>query len=173
MPALFERGRCVAVSDARHPSGARTYAAAVAVLALLLCLIVPAAANAKTKKKPPAKKPPAATKPSGPPPVYAFPIPGGHFASPATQITFRGVPTSQFGTITVTGSVSGAHTGTVVADSDGDGGSFIPATPFAPGETVTVSTSLNIEGSGNGSYQFVVATPAGTISPAKRPAAPA
>ena len=72
----------------------------------------------------------------------------------------------------MTGSVSGAHTGTVVADSDGDGGSFIPATPFAPGETVTVSTSLNIEGSGNGSYQFVVATPAGTISPAKRPAAP-
>jgi hypothetical protein len=143
-----------------------------AVLALLLCLIAPAAASAKTKKQPPAKKPPAAPKPSGPPPVCVFPIPGGHFASPATQITLRGVPTSQFGTITVTGSVSGAHAGTVVADSDGDGGSFIPATPFAPGETVTVSTSLNIEGGANGAYQFQVATPAGTIPPAKRPAAP-
>ena len=50
-----------------------------------------------------------ATLPSGPPPVYVFPVPGGHFASPATQITFRGIPISQFGTITVTGSSSGAH----------------------------------------------------------------
>ena len=40
------------------------------------------------------------------------------------------------------------------ADSDGDGGSFIPAKPFAPGETVTVSTSLNIDGTGNGTFQF-------------------
>jgi hypothetical protein len=110
--------------------------------------------------------------PSGPPPVYVFPIPGGQFASPATQLTFRGVPASQLGTITVTGSVSGAHTGTVAADSDGDGGSFVPAAPFTPGETVTVSTSLDIEGSGNVSYQFQVATPAGTIPPSNRPAAP-
>ncbi len=103
--------------------------------------------------------------------MYVFPIPGGHFASPATQITFRGIPAGQLGTITVTGSSSGAHTGTVVADSDGDGGSFVPAAPFTPGETVTVGTSLNIEGSGTGAYQFQVATPAGTISPAGRPAA--
>ncbi len=62
--------------------------------------------------------------------------------------------------------------GAVQADSDGDGGSFVPASPFAPGETVTVSTSLNLEGSGNGTYQFQVATPAGTIPFAHRPAAP-
>ena len=30
---------------------------------------------------------------------------------------------------------------------------------------MTVSTSLNLEGSGNGTYQFQVATPAGTIPP--------
>jgi Arylsulfotransferase (ASST) len=141
-------------------------------LAVLFSLIVVPGASANTKKQPPAKKPPVAPKPSGPPPVYVFPIPGDHFAAPQTQITFRGIPTSQFGTISVTGSVSGVHHGTVVADSDGDGGSFIPDQPFTPGETVTVSTSLNIEGSGNGAYQFVVATPAGTIPPAKRPAAP-
>ena len=81
-------------------------------------------------------------------------------------------PASQLGTISVTGSSSGVHTGTIAADSDGDGAALIPSTPFTPGETVTVSTSLNIEGSGNGSYAFGVATPAGTIPPAKRPAAP-
>ena len=134
---------------------------------LLLCLIASAVASAKTKKPPPPPK-----HPSGPPPVYVFPIPGGHVASPATQITFRGISAGQLGTITVTGSASGAHTGTVVADSDGHGGSFLPTAPFTPGETVTVGTSLNVEGSGNGTYQFQVATPAGTIPPAQRPAAP-
>jgi hypothetical protein len=104
--------------------------------------------------------------------VYVFPIPGGHFASPATQITFRGVPAAELGTITVTGSVTGAHPGTVQGDSDGDGGSFIPAAPFAAGELVTVSTSLNILGGANGSYQFQVATPAGIVPFAARPAAP-
>ena len=60
-------------------------------------------------------------------PVNVFPVPGGHVAAPATQITFRGVPASQLGPITVTGSKSGSHTGRIVADSDGDGGSFIPS----------------------------------------------
>ena len=92
--------------------------------------------------------------------MYVFPVPGSHFASPSTQIAFRGLPAARLGTITVTGSVSGAHTGTVQGDSDGDGGSFIPSAPFTAGETVTVSTSLNLEGSHNGTYQFQVATPA-------------
>src|SRR5947209_20135860 len=70
--------------------------------------------------------------------VDAFPVPGARVASPATQITFRGVPASQLGTVTVQGSVSGAHTGTVEADSDGRGASFVPSSPFTPGETVTV-----------------------------------
>jgi hypothetical protein len=100
-----------------------------------------------------------------------FPIPGSHFAAPATQITFRGLPASQLGTVTVSGSVSGAHPGSVLADSDGDGGSFVPATPFAAGEVVTVSTSLNLEGSDSGVYQFEVATPAGPAPFAHRPAA--
>lgn len=138
------------------------------VLVAALCLSGAAIAGAKTKKK----HPPAPKAPSGPPPVYVFPSPGGHFASPSTQIAFRGLSAGQLGAIAVTGSVSGAHSGSVQADSDGDGGSFVPNAPFAPGETVTVVTSLNIEGSGSGTYQFVVATPAGTISPAHRPSAP-
>src|ERR1700733_4894395 len=150
------------------PSAARPIKIVAVAFLVVLCLSGAAVAVAKTKKKPA----PAPKAPSGPPPVYVFPIPNGHFASPATQLTFRGVPASRLGTISVIGSSSGVHGGTIAADSDGDGGSFIPSTPCTPGETVTVSTSLNIEGSGNGSYAFGVATPAGTIPTAKRPAAP-
>ncbi|MGO9889541.1 MAG: arylsulfotransferase family protein [Solirubrobacteraceae bacterium] len=150
------------------PSAARPIKIVAILFLAVLCFSGATVAVAKTKKKPA----PAPKAPSGPPPVYVFPIPNGHFASPGTQLTFRGVPASQLGTISVIGSSSGVHTGTIAADSDGDGGSFIPSTPFTPGETVTVTTSLNIEGSGRGSYAFSVATPAGTIPPAKRPAAP-
>jgi hypothetical protein len=70
-------------------------------------------------------------------PVSVFPVAGGHVAAPSTQITFRGVPAGQLGPISVTGSKSGTHTGRIVGDSDGDGGSFIPRTQFRTGETVT------------------------------------
>ena len=158
------------MSDASHPTATRTSTAATIVLAILLCLSGATAASAK----PPTKKPMPAPKPSGPPPVYAFPIPGSHFASPQTQIAFRGVPAGQLGAITVTGSSSGAHAGTIEGDSDGDGGSFIPnpSDPFTPGETVTVSTSLNIEDSHNGTYQFEVAVPAGALPVERRPQLP-
>jgi arylsulfotransferase ASST len=95
--------------------------------------------------------------------VSVFPVPGGHVAAPATQITFRGVPASQLGSITVTGSKSGAHTGRIVADSDGNGGSFLPTQPFKAGETVTVGTGLSIAGVGGGTYSFAIANPAGAI----------
>jgi hypothetical protein len=104
--------------------------------------------------------------------VYVFPAPGSQFASPTTQIAFRGLPAGQLGQVTVTGSFSGAHQGTVEGDSDGDGASFIPSAPFAPGERVTISTSLNLEGSHAGSYQFRVAAPAGPVPFEHRPAAP-
>ncbi len=96
-------------------------------------------------------------------PVSVFPIPGGRVAAPSTQITFRGVPGNQLGAIAVAGSVSGAHTGRIVADSDGDGASFIPSQSFKAGETVTVTTGLSITGGNGGTYSFTVATPAGGI----------
>jgi hypothetical protein len=92
-------------------------------------------------------------------PVSVFPIVNDKVASPQAQLVFRGRPTSKFGTITVTGSKSGVHTGTVKADSDGDGGSFLPAKPFTDGETVTVKTSMNIVGGNHGTYHFTVANP--------------
>src|ERR1700729_1345414 len=93
-------------------------------------------------------------------PVSVFPVAGGRVAAPSTQITLRGVPASQLGAISVTGSKSGTHTGRVVSDSDGQGASFIPSRSFSPGETVTVHTGLNIVGGTAGTYSFTVATPA-------------
>jgi hypothetical protein len=92
-------------------------------------------------------------------PVAVFPIPGDKVAAPSTQLTFRGLPIAQLGTITVTGSKSGAHTGRLEADSDGAGGSFMPTKPFTAGETVTVKTSLDVPGSRSGTYSFTVQTP--------------
>ncbi len=101
------------------------------------------------------------------PAVAVFPIPGDKVAAPSTQLTFRGVPATQLGALTVTGSKSGAHTGTVAGDSDGSGGSFLPAKPFAAGETVTVRTALNVLGARGGTYSFTVQTPVrpGAIRP--------
>jgi hypothetical protein len=92
-----------------------------------------------------------------------FPSPGTRLATPREQIVFRGVPTSQFGSIVVTGSESGVHSGQVEADSDGKGGSFLPAKQFTPGEVVTVKTALNVLGGSHGSLSFTVANPAGRI----------
>jgi Arylsulfotransferase (ASST) len=84
-------------------------------------------------------------------------------ASPQTQITFRGISPSHIGRVVVTGSRSGRHTGRLEADSDGQGASFLPAKPFAPGELVTVKTRLDVRGVRGGTFHFTVATPAGAI----------
>ena len=96
-------------------------------------------------------------------PVSVFPISGSQVAPPHAQIAFRGLSASQLGPITVTGSRSGKHAGRVLPDSDGKGGSFVPAKAFTPGEVVTVATELNIVGGRNGSFHFTVATPAGRL----------
>ncbi len=100
---------------------------------------------------------------SAPVVVSVFPSPGDRVASPQTQIAFRGLPIGQLGKIVVTGSRSGRHAGRVLADSDGRGGSFLPAKPFLPGEAVTVRTALRIDGARNGTFRFTVADPAGAI----------
>ena len=104
-----------------------------------------------------------------PGPVSVFPIPGSRVALPATQIVFRGIPAASIGTVQVAGSHSGAHAGTIEADSDGQGGSFIAAKGFSPGETVTVRTGLDVRGAANGLFQFTIARPAGAIPPAPLP----
>jgi hypothetical protein len=106
------------------------------------------------------------------PTVNVFPIPGGRVAAPQTQITFRGVPVAHLGWVAVTGSRTGRHAGRLVADSDGQGGSFLPAKPFAPGEVVTVRTKLRIQGARAGTFRFTIANPAGAIPAMPLPPAP-
>jgi hypothetical protein len=109
---------------------------------------------------------------SGSDPVRAFPMPGTRVASPQTQIAFRGVSASHVRNVVVRGSSTGVHPGRVEADSDGQGASFLPAKPFSPGEQVTVSSRLNVEGASAKRWRFTVATPAGTIPSQPLNAAP-
>ena len=95
--------------------------------------------------------------------VSAFPIPGARVASPQTQITFRGMPARELGSVIVTGSRSGRHAGRIVADSDGQGGSFLPSKSFVSGEVVTVRTRLPVRAARAGTFRFTVATPSGPV----------
>lgn len=97
--------------------------------------------------------------------VSVFPIPGGHVASPETQIAFRGISPRKLSHIVVRGSKSGLHQGRVEADSDHQGGSFLPSKAFLPGERVTVSTPLAISGVPHGTFHFTVADPATALPP--------
>ena len=116
---------------------------------------------------------PAAAAQAAPTPVSVFPIPGGRVAAPSTQLTFRGVPADQLGPISVSGSNSGAHTGRIVADSDGSGASFIPSQPFKAGETVTVTTGLTIVGGNRRHLHLHGRHPGRPHSPVRRaPGAP-
>ncbi len=131
------------------PVLARGLALVLIALAVLAVLIISGSG---------AGNPPAAAAAG---PVNVFPVPGARFVSAQSQIVFRGLPASQLGTITVTGSASGIHAGGIAADSDGQGGSFLPKKPFSAGETVTVQTGLNVAGAQNGRFTFHIATPAG------------
>ena len=102
-----------------------------------------------------------AQKPARAMPVAVFPIPGSQVVEPGAQIVFRGVRVDRIRKITVLGSKSGLHTGKIEADSDGHGGSFIPAKPFVPGETVKVH--LPILDARHGTWQFKIADEAGLI----------
>ena len=127
-----------------------------ALVALLLAVLMLAAG-------------PAGASRAASPAISVFPISGSHCGPPGTQITFRGMSAKKLGSITVRGSRSGKHTGKVVPDSDGRGGSFVPDKPFTAGERVTVSTGLSIVGGRNGVFSFTVATPAAALPNAGYP----
>jgi hypothetical protein len=91
--------------------------------------------------------------------LSVYPSPGARFESPHTQISFRGAPAAQLGSITVTGSRSGPHTGKLAAHSDGLGASFLPDKPFTAGERVSVRTGDAIAGARDGDFAFTVAVP--------------
>jgi hypothetical protein len=92
--------------------------------------------------------------------VTVSPAPDTRDASRATQISFLGVAASELSHIVVAGSRSGAHPGRLVAYSQGDGASFLPARPFDPGELVTVHAVLIQDGKTTPfAWSFTVAVP--------------
>jgi Arylsulfotransferase (ASST) len=70
--------------------------------------------------------------------VVISPLPGTVTATPQTQISFLGAGASSLGGIYVAGSSSGRHRGRLRSYASTIGASFLPSTPFAPGERVTV-----------------------------------
>jgi hypothetical protein len=105
--------------------------------------------------------------------VNVFPMPGSRVAPPRAQIVFRGVAPGAIGSVTVKGSRSGTHKGTIRADSDGQGASFIPAKPFTAGEQVTVRTHLAVIGGNAGTFRFSVSHPVGGFAKLVLPTPPA
>jgi Arylsulfotransferase (ASST) len=84
------------------------------------------------------------------------PLPDSRDASAATQISMLGRPGLRHVHVAVRGSRSGDHAGRLRAYSQGDGFSFVPSKPFAPGETVTVH---GIAEGQRFAFRFVVAYP--------------
>lgn len=93
--------------------------------------------------------------------IAVSPLPGSYDASPGTQISLLGAPASALSDVSATGSRSGSHPGKLIAYSQGDGASFVPAHAFAPGETVTVRGHVQTSPGRTApfTYQFVVAHP--------------
>ncbi len=74
------------------------------------------------------------------------PLSGSRDASAETQISFLGAPVRALSHISASGSRSGSHPGRLLAYSRGGGASFVPSTPFAEGERVTVRGRVRIGG---------------------------
>jgi hypothetical protein len=86
------------------------------------------------------------------------PLPDSYDASTQTQISLLGAPSGAIGAVHVTGSQTGSHSGRLIAYSQGDGASFVPAHGFLPGETVTVRGSVRVGTREQPfAYHFVVA----------------
>ena len=76
--------------------------------------------------------------------TIAFPSPGASSALRGTEISLRGVTPAQAGAITVTGSRSGGHAGTLRPHPEGRGVSCVPALAFKPGERGTVRNAVTM-----------------------------
>jgi hypothetical protein len=103
--------------------------------------------------------------------ISVAPLPGSYAASARTQISMLGAPVQTLGGISVRGSRSGSHRGRLRGYSQGDGASFVPAKPFAAGETVTVRGKVRAGSRAQRfAYQFVVAHE--DVLPYSKPTAP-
>jgi hypothetical protein len=76
--------------------------------------------------------------------IDVSPAPGTDTANPSSQISFLGLPARAIHDVSVSGQSSGRHAGRLLAYSQGDGASFVPDAPFAPGERVSVSAKIDV-----------------------------
>ena len=76
--------------------------------------------------------------------AVAIPAPGSVSAKPSTDITLRNLRVGTAATLTVVGSVSGDHSGTVRSHPDGRGLTWRPTVGFRAGEVVTVTSSVAV-----------------------------
>lgn len=74
--------------------------------------------------------------------VTISPLPGTPDASPQTQISILGSAPSNIAGVTVTGSISGVHSGHLEAYSNGEGASYLLDQPLTEGEEVNVTVTL-------------------------------
>lgn len=100
-------------------------------------------------------------------PVNVFPAPGTTTVSARTTITFAGPQAQSLRTVAVVGTASGRHSGRWVDAGNLESRSFVPDRPFAPGETVTVTSALAVAGGRGGTFTYRVAEP-GTVLAGKR-----
>jgi hypothetical protein len=115
---------------------------------------------------------------SGAQAVTLSPLNGTPDASPDTQISFLGAPAAQIADVSVTGSRSGSHSGTLRSYASAAGASFLPARGFSQGERVTVSALVGPRGhAARVGTSFTVARlvsyplPPGRTPPAAKPGA--
>lgn len=164
-------------SSVNRSARLRTTAAAVLLLAALTALGAQQVAGASTVRRSPrclpSKLNSSAILPSTP--LIVAPLPGSYDASPWTQISLLGAPASEIEGVTVRGSQSGSHSGSLRPYSQGDGASFVLEKPLRPGEGVSVRGTLRTEAEAKQfSFSFTVAerdpiahTPPGTKYKAK------
>jgi hypothetical protein len=79
-------------------------------------------------------------------PVTISPLPGSRDASPQTQISLLGAVDAHVLSVSVVGSASGRHTGSLRAYATGTGESFLPSRPFRSGERVSVHVKVQSAG---------------------------
>jgi len=74
--------------------------------------------------------------------VTISPLNGTPDASPGTQVSFLGAAAKQISHVSVVGSRSGGHSGSLRSYASATGASFVPARGFVEGERVTASATV-------------------------------
>ncbi|MHB1809656.1 MAG: arylsulfotransferase family protein [Solirubrobacteraceae bacterium] len=115
---------------------------ATAALAAAVLLALPRAAHAGGASKATGNARKQGCTPQGAPAVTISPLSGATAAPADAQISFRGAPASDLREVSVVGSRSGPHTGSLRGYRSAKGASYVLSSPFDPGEQVEVQATV-------------------------------